>query len=693
MAENIGDLSITIRVNRQTGELDILKGQVVDTGKAVEGLGQSSAGSSEQLTGFASSIARLASATAVLVFLREAISEAAAEQEALRQLKAQMDALGLSFDINRVRIEQWTEAMAAAAHIEDDVVIGALGRTIQRTKDLDQAMKLVQLSQDISIATGKNFESTLDMLSRAAGGAQRGLMMLRQEFGTQLVGVTSNQEALNRLGATYGGAATTAKSAALSFGDMWRQLKEGGESVVKGVLPAFQGLVDVLGGPVMIVIKTVAVGTGQLIAQILQEVTSAAGGIRRLVEGVVEIVFNLFTGRLRAAKDSATQLGKDLVQLVKDDIARQGELMAEGDRKLKEIWTGQKDAAKQNLVEVSNFRAAETEKETQQELEQMNRRIDELRRQEAIELADKMLTSDEKIAILESYAQREIEIVTETKQKIGEEETKAAEKIAAINDAVALKKKQLEQEGLTNWRQGVTEWGRHIVDTNARVAEVGKSTFDGLANSFGQATAKMLMSGKGFAQTFESLFKNLASQVISQLTAMLVKAAVLNTITGGTGSAFGIKFFAEGGRVYNPTYALIGEGGEPESVVPDSKAQDFARGVLAGKGSGSRSTASAMPVAVRQESQGAGGAKRSVVASAETAGGRQAAAPAQGITVNMGGISDITINVNGNAGVNGGNVSDLASAIVQGLSTESAKYIELALTLDNVAERYRGRAV
>ncbi len=660
MADNIGDLSITIRVNKQTGELEVLKGQVVDTGKAIEGLGQSSAGSSEQLAGLAGSITKLASATAVLAFLKEAIAEAAAEQEALRRLEAQMNALGLSFDLNRVRIENWTAAMVEAAHIEDDVVIDALGRTIQRTKDLDQAMKLVQLSQDISIATGKNFENTLDMLSRAAGGAQRGLMMMRQEFGAQLAGVKTNEEAINRLAATYGGASTTAKSASLSFGDMWRQLKEAGETVVKGVLPAFESLVEVLGGPVMIVIKTVAVGVGQILSQILQELSSAAGGIRRLIEGVVEIVFNLFTGRLRAAKDSAVQLGKDLLQMLKDDLAKQSEIMAEGDRKLKEIWTGQKNAVKQNLVEVSNFRAVETEKETQQVLEQMNRRIDELRRQEAIELADKMLLNEEKIAILERYAAAEIAIVTETKAQVGEEELKSAEKIAAILDALALKKKQIEQAGLTNWKQGLNDWAKYNMDVNARVADIGKQTFEGLANAFGQATAKMLTSGKGFAQTFESLFRNLASQVIAQLTAMIIKAAVLSAITGGSGTLLGVKM-AEGGRVYNPTYALIGEGGEPESVVPDSKAADFARGVLAGKGTGSRSTVAAMPSGERQEASLGGG-----------------------VTVNMGGV-----NITVGAGVNDQQIRQLITA----LGNETAEAITLALSMKNLADRNEGRAV
>jgi hypothetical protein len=274
-----------------------------------------------------------------------------------------------------------------------------------------------------------------------------------------------------------------------------------------------------------------------------------------------------------------------------------------------------------------------------------------------------MLMNEEKIAILQRYAEAEIAVVTETKNKVGEEEVRSAERIAAIQDSLALKKKQIEQAGLTNWKQGLNDWAKYNMDANARIADVGKQTFEGLANAFGQATAQMLVSGKNFSQTFESLFKNLASQVIAQLTAMIVKAAVLSALTGGTGTLFGVKVFAEGGRVYNPTYALIGEGGEPESVVPDSKAADFARGVLAGKGSGSRSG----------------------FAPAARPGGDDSMAAGGGVVVNLGGV---TINLGGS------NISEeQIRQLLAALGNESAEAIALALQMRNLSDRYEGRGV
>lgn len=669
MSENIGDLSITIRVNKQTGELDVLKGQVTDTSKALEGLGQSSAGSSAQLSGLAGSISMLASATgvlasatAVLVFLKEAVAEATEEAEALRHLRAQMDALGISYDSNSGKIGAWASAMEELAHLHGEVAYDALGKTLQRTGDLAASMKIVQLAQDIFIATGRDFNLTLENLAVAAGGSSRGLSQLQIQFGQQISAANTAKEAIQILANNYGGAAEKARGLAVASMDSSIQLNKVFEKVGKELTPSLQFLSDYALKPVIqslltleVIVKTVAtvavasvVGATNVIWTSVKSVGSVISAfVRDDWKAFNEAIKNGFTEMKRVASEQTSILMKSV---------------AEGGKETAQIWRKSSGEIKEALESLNSIPVGPGKKETQAVIEEMNRRLDELRRQEAIELADKMLMNEEKIVILQRYAEAEIAIVTETKNKIGEEESKAAEKIAAINDTLALKKKQLEQEGLTNWRKGVEDWGRHITDTNARIAEIGKGTFDGLANSFGQATAKMLVSGKGFAQTFESLFRSLSNQVVAQLTTMIIKAAVLNAITGGTGTAFGIKFFAEGGRVYNPTYALIGEGGEPESVVPDSKAEDFARGVLAGKSSGGRGNfAAAQP------------------------SGRGTSLQGNGVNINLS--MNNTINVG--AGPNDQQIRQLIAA----LGNETADAITLALSMKNLADRNEGRAV
>jgi tape measure domain-containing protein len=60
----------------------------------------------------------------------------------------------------------------------------------------------------------------------------------------------------------------------------------------------------------------------------------------------------------------------------------------------------------------------------------------------------------------------------------------------------------------------------------------------------------------------------------------------------------GFQAFAKGGMVTKPTLGLVGEGGQPEYIVPQSKASNFARNVLSGRTGAS---------AINSSSSGSGG--------------------------------------------------------------------------------------
>jgi tape measure domain-containing protein len=111
------------------------------------------------------------------------------------------------------------------------------------------------------------------------------------------------------------------------------------------------------------------------------------------------------------------------------------------------------------------------------------------------------------------------------------------------------------------------------------IATGAKSTQEALADAF---------------KSIGSAFINMATEIIAKQMAMIVFQTILKALGGGGGglfsgagpvampgagvgggaSMFGAgapSFFAEGGFVTGPTNALIGEGGEPEYVIPASK--------------------------------------------------------------------------------------------------------------------------
>ena len=69
----------------------------------------------------------------------------------------------------------------------------------------------------------------------------------------------------------------------------------------------------------------------------------------------------------------------------------------------------------------------------------------------------------------------------------------------------------------------------------------------------------------------------------------LVNRAKMSTATTGTGTLTlgtaetGYQSFADGGVVSGPTLAMVGEGSEPEYIVPQSKASGFASNWMAGQ--------------------------------------------------------------------------------------------------------------
>ena len=156
------------------------------------------------------------------------------------------------------------------------------------------------------------------------------------------------------------------------------------------------------------------------------------------------------------------------------------------------------------------------------------------------------------------------------------------------------------------------------------------------------SAVQSVITGTGSVQeAFSDMFANIGKAFIDMATQMIVKALIMKAIgiltsAFGGGGGGGIGFnpsapsitgnsigdfgggtpflgaFAEGGYVTGPTNALIGEGGEPEYVIPESKMREsmgrYSRGsrggsVIPAEGGGSAGTeggtAVATPIDVR----------------------------------------------------------------------------------------------
>jgi hypothetical protein len=119
-----------------------------------------------------------------------------------------------------------------------------------------------------------------------------------------------------------------------------------------------------------------------------------------------------------------------------------------------------------------------------------------------------------------------------------------------------------------------------------------------IGDAFGQAFQDIATGAKSTEQALADTFKaigqafiSMAAQIIAKQMTMIVFQTILKALGGGgggglfsgagpvqmpSGGAFAQgfslpKLYAEGGFVTGPTNAVIGEGGEPEYVIPQSK--------------------------------------------------------------------------------------------------------------------------
>jgi hypothetical protein len=132
-----------------------------------------------------------------------------------------------------------------------------------------------------------------------------------------------------------------------------------------------------------------------------------------------------------------------------------------------------------------------------------------------------------------------------------------------------------------------------------------------IGNSFSNAFTSIINGTKSADQAIADMlssvaehFMNMAAQIIAKQLAMIAYGLIMKALGVGLGSAPdagdanaggsplpqianpGEKPFAEGGYVSGPTRAVVGEGGEPEYIIPQSKMREsmarYSRGARGG---------------------------------------------------------------------------------------------------------------
>ena len=202
-----------------------------------------------------------------------------------------------------------------------------------------------------------------------------------------------------------------------------------------------------------------------------------------------------------------------------------------------------------------------------------------------------------------------------------------------IEKTLAVYRQQLDPDFFTSINKALAEMRRNfdkLIDPANQVIAAATAIGDSFANSFkqvitGQASARQALAN--FFQSVASHFADMASQIIAEAIKMQAVKFISQIIsafipTGGGGTGFGgassdtalssalpstssladaaastplnlnasgnylsggFKAFNQGGVVSQPTLGMVGEGGEPEYIIPQSKMREsmarYSRGV------------------------------------------------------------------------------------------------------------------
>jgi len=145
------------------------------------------------------------------------------------------------------QIEQQIRAMSRASGIADTEYRKSLEALVRGTKDVDLAMRDMNLVMDICTALQMDSTTVADALAKAYQGNFKALRSLTPEMDTMIKEGATLDEVMNVLGGTFGGA--TAKNAETAAGKMAilkNSIGETKESIGAALLPVLEAVLPYL---------------------------------------------------------------------------------------------------------------------------------------------------------------------------------------------------------------------------------------------------------------------------------------------------------------------------------------------------------------------------------------------------------------------------------------------------------------
>jgi len=437
--EETQELKIVVKVDAQTGNLEIVNAQLQKTTNVLNTQSKNAKVNTTALEGLIKKYGRVITTFLTLTtILKSAIKQYDDEIVRQRQLKATLEGLNISYDKNKDAIDNQIKSLRQGTKWTRDELFDTYNKAIKITGNVTDGMRLLKVAMDTATGTGKDLNEVMSIFNMALASPERGMLILRREFGKLATEGKTTGEVILNLGKHFDGLAQkdetiTAKTSELK--DAWNDLTG---MIGEKVAPAITFLLKVAMFPLVIVLTTINITLRTLKITLLE------------VERRLGAFIGLLTNGIKGAKEVWADKGKEIskeMQGIGDDI-----------KKAYEKLFGQ--TVKAN-----------------------------------VELGNKVF-------------------------EILKKETKK-------------KKKEVEKE---------------LTDTEEFVKKIGEGMQNDLANAFDRAFKSVIDSGQFTSDTLKDVFtqiyqgfRDMLIKMVAEIIARAVFFQLLNIVTGGTGSLFGMS--------------------------------------------------------------------------------------------------------------------------------------------------------
>ena len=247
-----------------------------------------------------------------------------------------------------------------------------------------------------------------------------------------------------------------------------------------------------------------------------------------------------------------------------------------------------------------------------------------------------LLPNEKKIAFLQAEQSHMESIIALEKRLANEQEQRAKKTRDAFDKAMKDEADRAQKQKEADPGFQMQKQFEELIKLENQVAAGATAIGNAFSNAFVGVISGAKSAQEGLAEMMQSVakhFLDMAAKIIAQQIAMILYGTIMKalgvsmpggsgfnpgapSITGNNLSDFGggsFGAFAEGGYVTGPTSAVVGEGGEPEYVIPESKMRESMARYASGSrgesvipsegGSGSASQAGRMSGAVAMASQ------------------------------------------------------------------------------------------